>query len=158
MSAVTRLQRVAVLDRLHQVLAASSTDPELTIVQGPPRNPQQGKLIVVGSDVTGELSVAHLSAGRKSYDDRFDVECLCIAWDPGADSHQFSDLDCEQLAELVRDTVADRPRLEAVVGADGMDGVVSAVVGGLDGPNRWWNPEGVGTAMRLTINIHVRID
>lgn len=158
MATVTRLQRVAVLDRLQQLLEWNSTDPELTVLQGPPRNPQQGKLIVVGSEVTGELSVAHLSAGRKSYDDQFEVELLCIAWDPGADSHQFSDLDCEQLAELVRDTVADRPRLEAVTGGDGMDGVVAAVVSKLDGPSRWWNPEGVGTAMRVTINIHVRID
>lgn len=158
MASVTRLQRVAVMERIQQILEAASTDPELSIVQGPPRNPQQGKLIVVGSDVTGELSVAHLTAGRKSYDDVFDVELLCIAWDPGAESHQWSDLDCEQIAELIRDTVADRPRLEAVIGGDGMDGVVAAMLANLDGPSRWWNPEGVGTAMRLTINIHVRID
>lgn len=158
MAAVTKLQRVAVMARLQQILEWTSTDPELTVLQGPPRNPQQGKMIVVGSDVTGELSVAHMTAGRKSYDDRFDVELLCIAWDPGADSHQFSDLDCEQLAELVRDCIADRPRLEATIGGDGMDGVVAATISTIDGPSRWWNPEGVGTAMRLTTNIHVRID
>jgi len=152
----TTLQRIASLDRLAYLLDQANADPELTILQGPPRDPQQGKLLILG-DVTGELSVAHLTAGRKQYDDRFEVELLCMAWDPGADSHIYADSDCEQIAELVRDVVAAHPRLEALVNGDGLDGVVAATLSRFDGPNRWWNPEGVGTAMRLTVNIHTRI-
>ena len=157
MATVSTLQRVEVMDRFRRLLLDTSQDPDLTVVLGPPRDPQQGKLVVIG-DVTGSLEVAHLTAGRKEYDDRFEVEILCVSWDAGGEDHTRSDYDCQAVAEHVRETIADRPRMELVVGGDGMDGVVSVVVGDLDGPNRWWNPEGVGTAMRVTVEFHVRID
>lgn len=155
--AVTGFQRVEVMDRLRTLIEETSADPDLTVVLGPPRDPQQGKLLVFG-DVNGGLEVAHMTAGRKSYDDRFDCELLCIAWDPGADDHRYADADCQQIAEHARDVIADRPRLERQYQQAGLDGVVAVTVGRVDGPNRWWNPEGVGTAMRLTVQFHVRID
>ena len=153
----TKLNRVAVMDRFRQLVELTSTDLDLSVVLGPPRNPQQGKLLVIG-DVTGDMTVAHLTAGRKVYDDRFSVEVLSIAWDSGAEDHSRCDADCEAITEHVRDLIADRPHLELQPGASGMDGLVAATVAQVDGPNRWWNPEGAGTAMRLTVDFHVRID
>jgi|LakMenEpi03Aug12_release.lakeMendotaPanAssembly.Ray.scaffolds.fasta_scaffold232519_3 hypothetical protein len=152
----TGFQRVEALDRLRAVIDDVNSDRDVTVLVGPPRDPQQEKLVVIG-DVSGQLQVPHLTAGRKHYDDEFSVEVLCIAWDAGAPDFAVADERCQQLAELVRDAVADRPRLEARVGADGLDGVVHAVVGRVDGPNRWWNPEGVGSAMRVNVDILVRI-
>lgn len=157
MGAVTRINRVEVMDRLRRLIEDTSTDPDLEVVLGPPRNPQQGKVLVIG-DVSGDLTVAHMRAGRKSYDDQFSVEILAIAWDAGGEDHTKCDAEAQAITEHVRDVVADRPQLELQYGASGMDGVVAATVGTLDGPNRWWNPEGTGTAMRLTVEIHVRID
>lgn len=156
MAAVTTLRRSEVIEQLVNLLGARATDPDVTVLNGPPRDPQQGKLIAVG-DVTGELSVAHMTAGRKNYDDRFTIEVLCIAWDPGAGDFYTVDAAVEDLAGYVHDAIADSPRLESSTGGDGLDGVVSAVIGRLDGPNRWWNSEGVGSAMRVDVDVHVRI-
>jgi hypothetical protein len=149
-------QRVEALNRLRAVIDDVNSDQEVTVLVGPPRDPQQAKLVVIG-DVTGQLEVPHLTAGRKHYNDEFTVEVLCISWDPGAPDFALADERCQQLAELVRNAVADRPRLEARAGGDGLDGVVHAVAGRVDGPNRWWNPEGVGAAMRVNVDVLVRI-
>ena len=153
---VVGLHRVEALNRLRYLLDISADDADIAVTVGPPRDPQQGKLIVIG-DVSGELNVAHMTAGRKIYDDRFEVEVLCIVWDPGGDGFEYCDSECQSICEMVRTLVADLPRLEKDVGSDGLDGVTYAVTGRLDGPNRWWNPEGCGTAMRLTVEISVRI-
>lgn len=152
----TGFARVEALARLRSLLEDLNSDHDLTITTGPPRDPQQEALIVIG-DVEGELVVPHMTAGRKHYDDSFSVELLCIAWDPGAPDFADVDVRCQHLAELVRNTIADHPRLEARVNADGLDGVVHAVIGRVDGPNRWWNAEGVGCAMRVNVDIVVRI-
>ncbi len=152
----TGFRRVEALDRLRSLLEDTNGDASLTVLVGPPRDPQQESLIVIG-DVTGELEVPHLTAGRKHYDDSFSVEVLCMAWDPGAPDFADVDVRCQGLAEYVRNTIADHPRLESRAGADGLDGVVHAVIGTVDGPNRWWNPEGVGCAMRVNVDIVVRI-
>jgi hypothetical protein len=152
----TGFQRVQALRRLRTVIDDVNSDTEVTVLVGPPRDPQQAKLVILG-DVTGQLEVPHLTAGRKHYDDEFTVEVLCISWDPGAPDFSTVDDRCQQLAEMVRNAVADRPRLEARPGGDGLDGVVHAVAGRVDGPNRWWNPEGVGAAMRVNVDILARI-
>ena len=154
--AITGLHRVEALNRLRYLLQLAADDVDIEVVVGPPRDPQQGKMVVIG-DVSGELAVAHMSAGRKIYDDLFEVEILCVVWDPGGDGFDYSDSQCQSLCEMVRTQVADLPRLERDAGSDGLDGVTYTVAGRLDGPNRWWNPEGVGTAMRLTIQVSIRI-
>jgi|GEM_PF-5249564 len=151
MAAVTKLQRVAAANRLRDLL---DTRGGTTVIKGAPRNEQQGELIIVG-DIEGELSVPHMQSGRKQYDDRFSIEVLCIGWDPGAEDFDYVDEAVEGMGEHVHDVVADAPQLES--GGTPLDGVVSAVVGEFDGPNRWWNPEGVGAAMRIKVDVHVRM-
>lgn len=153
MAAVTTLRRVEVADRLRELL---DTDGDNVVITGPPRNPQEGRLIVIG-DITGELSVPHMKAGRNQYDDHFAIEVLCIAWDPGAEDFATVDTNAQELGEHVHDVIADSPQLQLVAANDGLDGVVSAIVGEFDGPNRWWNPEGAGSAMRITVDVHIRM-
>lgn len=156
MAAVTALQRVEVVARLVELIEQRVTDSTIVVLNGPPRDPQQHKMIAVG-DITGELEVAHLTAGRKRYDDRFTVELLCMAWDPGAPDFAVVDPAVQELAEIVHDAVADSPNLQVLTSGDGLGGVVAAMVGRVDGPNRWWNPEGVGSAMRVDVGVHVRM-
>lgn len=153
MAAVTTLRRVEVADRLRELL---DTDADTVVIAGPPRNPQEGRLIVIG-DITGELSVPHMTSGRKQYDDRFEVEILCIGWDPGAEDFSTVDAAAQEMGEHVHDILADHPQLEATTTSDGLDGVVSSVAARFDGPNRWWNPEGAGAAMKIAVEVHVRI-
>ena len=86
----TGFQRVEALNRLRAVIDDVNSDQEVTVLVGPPRDPQQAKLVVIG-DVTGQLEVPHLTAGRKHYNDEFTVEILCISWDPGAPDFALAD-------------------------------------------------------------------
>jgi hypothetical protein len=154
--AVTGLRRVEAVNRLRYLLELAADETDITVVVGPSSEPQQGKLITLG-DISGELSVTHMNAGRKTSDDLFEIEVVCIAWEPGVDSFDECDLECQRICEMVRTAVADFPRLERDARSDGLDGVTFAVAGRLDGPNRWWNAEGVGAAMRLTVQVSIRI-
>jgi hypothetical protein len=155
MAAETGLNRIEAIGRLLDVVP-SYVPADTVTVNGPPRNPQQGKLIAVG-DVTGELDSPHLTAGRKRYDDRFTVQLLAVAWDPGGSDHSVCDDTAQQLADGIVSAVAEHPHLQTSTTGSGLQGVVAATAGRLEGPNRWWTAEGAGTAFRVSVDIHTRI-
>jgi hypothetical protein len=152
----TTLVRSATKRRLRDLLESASELSGVDVSYGPPRNPTAGAVVAFG-DTLGELTVAAMRAGRVPYDDRFVVEIIVGAFEPGDSDHELVDRRAEELAEAVRSIVAERPTLALIDGGDGLDGIVAAVVEDLDGPTPWRTPDGVGAACRVFVAVHARI-
>lgn len=152
------VNRAAVKRRLRDLIRTApllaGLDVELTY--GPPRVPSRELSLFVGN-VDGDLEVPNMKAGRKVYDDRFDVECWAVAWTPGEAENERADDLVEHLVEAVRSLLADRPTLAETDDGSGLDGVVAATLAGVDGPTGWRTGEGVGSASRMFVSVHTRI-
>lgn len=161
MATATRFTRTAVIARLLELVAdARAADPSAipadTIARrGLPRDPLSGAVIGFGDLEFVETSVPTLKTGRRHYDDRYRLEVLCIAWQAGADTFSEVDEIAEDCAELVRSVLADHPQLDRL--GTGLAGVVSATIVQVDGPNPWYTADGVGSAVRMFVEIDSRI-
>ncbi len=150
-----RLNRSAVIARLKAGLRdrAPST---VAVARGVARDEDTDRLIAIG-DITGnDTGVPTMRAGRKHYDDTYEVELICIAWDAGADDFDRCDEWAEELGELVRDYLAEHAQLNDE-GGDGLAGVSSAYVSSADGPNPFRTEAGVASAMRVVVTVTARI-
>lgn len=151
----TQLNRSAVIARLKEGLAFAAP-PGVAITRGVNRDDPTDKLIAIG-DITGnDTGVATMRAGRKHYDDTFDVELICVAWDEGGADFLDADLAAEELGELVRDYLAEHAQLDDEAG-DGLPGVLSATLTALDGPNPFRTETGTASAMRAVVTVAARI-
>lgn len=148
--------RAATKRRLRDLLTASQALAGIPVSYGPPRNPTESASVAFG-DTTGELSVAAMRASRVPYDDRYSVEIIVAAFEPGEPDHELVDVRAEELAEAVRTIIADRPTLSLTDDGAGLDGIVAATVEDVDGPTPWRTPDGAGAAFRLFVAVHARI-
>lgn len=161
MATATRFTRSAVVGRLLELIGdARAADPSAvpadTIVRrGLPRDPLAGAVIGLGDIEFVETAVPTLKTGRRHYDDRYRLEVLCIAWQAGADTFTVVDERAEDCAELVRSVLADHPQLDRA--GTGLAGVVSATIVQADGPNPWHTADGVGSAVRMFLELDTRI-
>lgn len=148
--------RSATKRRLRDILESASELAGVPVSYGPPRNPTEAASVSFG-DTTGDLTVAAFRAGRVPYDDRFSVEIIVAAFEPGDPDHELVDVRAEELAETVRSIVAERPTLALTDTGSGLAGIVAATLDEVDGPTPWRTPDGAGAAFRLTVAVHARI-
>lgn len=155
MSAST-FTRAATKRRLRDILETASELAGVPVSYGPPRNPTESASVAFG-DTTGELSVAAMRSSRVPYDDRYALEVIVAAFEPGEPDHELVDVRAEELAEAVRSVIAQRPTLALTDSGSGLDGIVAATVEDVDGPTPWRTPDGAGAAFRLFVVVHARI-
>lgn len=154
MMTAASVSRAAVKRRVRDMLEDLGLG-EVAVSYGPPRTPAVGPAITLG-DVRGEWSTPNMRAGRLDVDDRFTVDLIVSVWGPGDPDHERVDAGVEELVDELRKLFADKPFLQDARG-EALPGVVHAVVGEVDGPTPWWTAEGVGAAVRLALDVHVRI-
>lgn len=152
--AADSVSRAAVKRRVRDILEGLNL-AEVSISYGPPRTPAVGSAVSLG-DIRGEWTQPNMRAGRLDVDDRFTLDLILSAWAPGDPDHEQVDADIEELCDEVRRLFADRPFLQDATG-NALPGVVHAVPGEVDGPTPWWTNDGVGAAIRLALDVHVRI-
>lgn len=128
----------------------------MTVLDGPPRDPQAGRLVIIG-DITGQVTPAAMTSGRRRFDDRFSVDVLVVGWDPGGSNPATTRAAVEDVADVILQTLAERVHLEDTPGGAALDGIVAAVVAKIAGPTCWWDGDGIGAAMTVTVDVHARI-
>jgi hypothetical protein len=155
MASATGLSRAAVKVRLRDIFENAAGLAGVTITYAQPTEPVAGLNLFL-SDVRGALAVANMRAAPIAHDDIFTVDVVAAAWAPGVPDHEQPDADVGELIDAVRSELAAHPFLDDSQGTP-LAGVVHAIPRDLEGPVPWRTAEGVGSVMRLSIEVHIRI-
>lgn len=141
--------RTAAKRRLVDIL---TQDPALNGVQvvygwsGP--EPEDDHIRVGAPPTTGVTARAVFSGGgRDQREDRFSLSVYIFAHGAGR-SHEEAEERCEALYAVIEDVLASNDTL------DDLDGLIGAVIAGVDGPDSWPTTEGASADMRAAVDLH----
>ena len=144
--------RTAAKRQLHQIIAQAIAPERAAVLYGPDRQLEEGDQVILGPVTGVETSVPNMKAGRKQYHDRFRIMVVVTSWVAGRFDLSAAEERAEELFELVRDQLVESPTL------GGLDGVISAVIEQVDGPDSWVAQDGtgVGAGLKVTVDVQAR--
>lgn len=146
--------RVAAKRRLLELLKAERALDDVDVFYAWTGDPERDHIRVGAAPTSGAEQVPTMKAGRKHRDDRFGISVYVLASTPGRE-HDEAEERTEELLAIVESVVAVHSLLQ--LNDDGLDGVVMATVGDLDGPDSDATDQGALGYGRLVVNVHARL-
>jgi hypothetical protein len=141
--------RVAAKRRLVELLEVALSDWEIVYGWDGPA-PERDHIRVGAPPTSGASNVPTMKAGRKFRDDRFGISLYILASTPGR-SHVEAEERVEAGLAGIDSVLADNSRL------GGLDGVLMATLGDVDGPDSDPADEGALGYGRCVVDIHARL-
>lgn len=133
-------------------LIEAACDPGVTVDVLDPgaRNLKDEHIFADG--ITGNLEYPSVSSSYMLHDDRFSVKLIVWVLKKGKGATPIAAAQrCQELMSFVNRGISDDPTL------GGMDGIIDATIGTVDGPEFVAHEEGWGAYAEIEIQVHSRL-